>query len=101
MLVAILIVAVGCVAFTNGANANFKGVASLYGSGTTSLGSTAKENAVRAPTATSDQATSPGPFSCVIYETCGKTLIPKNRGAIFLAPLQRLSIEIVSKVNLP
>jgi PiT family inorganic phosphate transporter len=32
-----LVVAVFCVAFTNGANANFKGVASLYGSGTTSL----------------------------------------------------------------
>ena len=29
--------AVGFVAFTNGANANFKGVASLYGSGTTTL----------------------------------------------------------------
>ena len=37
MLTAILFVAVCCVAFTNGANANFKGVASLYGSGTTSL----------------------------------------------------------------
>lgn len=37
MLVAFLIIAVGFVAFTNGANANFKGVASLYGSGTTSL----------------------------------------------------------------
>lgn len=33
----LLIVAVGVVAFANGANANFKGVASLYGSGTTSL----------------------------------------------------------------
>jgi PiT family inorganic phosphate transporter len=32
----LLLVAVACVAFTNGANANFKGVASLYGSGTTS-----------------------------------------------------------------
>ena len=32
-----LILAVGFVAFTNGANANFKGVASLYGSGTTTL----------------------------------------------------------------
>lgn len=32
-----LMLAVLCVAFTNGANANFKGVASLYGSGTTSL----------------------------------------------------------------
>jgi PiT family inorganic phosphate transporter len=37
VLTAILLVAVCCVAFTNGANANFKGVASLYGSGTTSL----------------------------------------------------------------
>ena len=37
MLFAILILSVGFVAFTNGANANFKGVASLYGSGTTSL----------------------------------------------------------------
>ena len=37
MLVALLILAAGCVAFTNGANANCKGVASLYGSGTTSL----------------------------------------------------------------
>jgi PiT family inorganic phosphate transporter len=37
MLTAILVLAVGLVAFTNGANANFKGVASLYGSGTTSL----------------------------------------------------------------
>lgn len=36
MLTAILIVAVCFVAWTNGANANFKGVASLYGSGTTS-----------------------------------------------------------------
>lgn len=37
MLTALLVLAVGFVAFTNGANANFKGVASLYGSGTTSL----------------------------------------------------------------
>lgn len=37
MLTAVLILAVLFVAFTNGANANFKGVASLYGSGTTSL----------------------------------------------------------------
>jgi len=34
---AILFLAVCFVAFTNGANANFKGVASLYGSGTTTL----------------------------------------------------------------
>lgn len=33
----VLIMAIFCVAFTNGANANFKGVASLYGSGTTTL----------------------------------------------------------------
>jgi PiT family inorganic phosphate transporter len=37
MLVAVLFLAVCFVAFTNGANANFKGVASLYGSGTTTL----------------------------------------------------------------
>lgn len=37
MLIVLLFVAVCFVAFTNGANANFKGVASLYGSGTTSL----------------------------------------------------------------
>lgn len=37
MLTPLVVIAVGCVAFTNGANANFKGVASLYGSGTTSL----------------------------------------------------------------
>ncbi|WP_020470219.1 inorganic phosphate transporter [Zavarzinella formosa] len=37
MLLVILFLAVGFVAFTNGANANFKGVASLYGSGTTTL----------------------------------------------------------------
>lgn len=37
MLTTILFIAVCCVAFTNGANANFKGVASLYGSGTTTL----------------------------------------------------------------
>ena len=37
MLVALLFFATCCVAFTNGANANFKGVASLYGSGTSSL----------------------------------------------------------------
>src|SRR3954469_13584498 len=37
MILAILFLAAGFVAFTNGANANFKGVASLYGSGTTSL----------------------------------------------------------------
>src|SRR5262245_49280449 len=36
MIVA-LFLAVCCVAYTNGANANFKGVASLYGSGTTTL----------------------------------------------------------------
>jgi PiT family inorganic phosphate transporter len=37
MTLAILFVAACFVAFTNGANANFKGVASLYGSGTTTL----------------------------------------------------------------
>lgn len=37
MLVVLLFLAAGFVAFTNGANANFKGVASLYGSGTTTL----------------------------------------------------------------
>ncbi|MFO0924859.1 MAG: inorganic phosphate transporter [Pirellulales bacterium] len=37
MLLTILLLSVAFVAFTNGANANFKGVASLYGSGTTSL----------------------------------------------------------------
>jgi len=37
MMVAVLFIAVCFVAFTNGANANFKGVASLYGSGTTTL----------------------------------------------------------------
>lgn len=37
MIVILLFLAAGAVAFTNGANANFKGVASLYGSGTTTL----------------------------------------------------------------
>ncbi len=37
MLFLILFLSVGFVAFTNGSNANVKGVASLYGSGTTSL----------------------------------------------------------------
>jgi PiT family inorganic phosphate transporter len=37
MLFALLFLAACFVAFTNGANANFKGVASLYGSGTTTL----------------------------------------------------------------
>jgi len=37
MILALLILGVCFVAFTNGANANFKGVASLYGSGTTTL----------------------------------------------------------------
>ncbi|QVL33206.1 anion permease [Telmatocola sphagniphila] len=37
MLVVLLFFSVGFVAFTNGANANFKGVASLYGSNTTTL----------------------------------------------------------------
>ncbi len=37
MTVIVLFLAVCCVAYTNGANANFKGVASLYGSGTTTL----------------------------------------------------------------
>jgi len=37
VLVTLLFLATCFVAFTNGANANFKGVASLYGSGTTSL----------------------------------------------------------------
>ena len=37
MLIALLFLAACFVAFTNGANANFKGVASLYGSGTTTL----------------------------------------------------------------
>lgn len=36
-MLVVLFLAVCFVAFTNGANANFKGVASLYGSGTTSL----------------------------------------------------------------
>ena len=36
MLTIILLASVGFVAFSNGANANFKGVASLYGTGTTS-----------------------------------------------------------------
>ncbi|MBM3965783.1 MAG: inorganic phosphate transporter [Planctomycetes bacterium] len=36
MVTIILLASVGFVAFTNGANANFKGVASLYGTGTTS-----------------------------------------------------------------
>ncbi|NCY03787.1 MAG: inorganic phosphate transporter, partial [Planctomycetia bacterium] len=38
MLITILVAAVCAVAFTNGANANSKGVASLYGSGTTTRG---------------------------------------------------------------
>lgn len=37
MLTTLLFLSIAGVAFTNGANANFKGVASLYGSGTTSL----------------------------------------------------------------
>ena len=37
MITLFLIVSVALVAFTNGANANFKGVASLYGSGTATL----------------------------------------------------------------
>ncbi len=37
MLIALLLLAVAFVAYTNGANANFKGVASLYGSGTASF----------------------------------------------------------------
>lgn len=37
MLISILFFSACFVAYTNGANANFKGVASLYGSGTTSL----------------------------------------------------------------
>ena len=37
MLTALIFLAVCFVAYTNGANANFKGVASLYGSGTTTL----------------------------------------------------------------
>ena len=37
MIPVILFLAACFVAFTNGANANFKGVASLYGSGTTTL----------------------------------------------------------------
>src|SRR5262245_48040402 len=37
MISVVLFLAVCFVAFTNGANANFKGVASLYGSGTTTL----------------------------------------------------------------
>lgn len=36
-LTLLVVLAVGLLAFSNGANANFKGVASLYGSGTTSL----------------------------------------------------------------
>lgn len=36
LLLILIVLAVGVVAYTNGANANFKGVASLYGSGTTS-----------------------------------------------------------------
>ncbi len=40
VLLALLLLAAGCVAFTNGANANAKGVASLYGTGTTGLRTT-------------------------------------------------------------
>ena len=40
-MLVLLFLATCCVAFTNGANANFKGVASLYGSGTASLRTTA------------------------------------------------------------
>ena len=40
MLLVLLFIATCWVAFTNGANANFKGVASLYGSGTASLRTT-------------------------------------------------------------
>ncbi len=40
MLIALLFLAACFVAFTNGANANFKGVASIYGSGTASLRTT-------------------------------------------------------------
>ena len=39
-MLVLLFIAVCCVAFTNGANANLKGVASLYGSGTASLRTT-------------------------------------------------------------
>lgn len=39
-MIVLLFIAVCCVAFTNGANANFKGVASLYGSRTASLRTT-------------------------------------------------------------
>lgn len=35
MTLAIILIAVGCVAYANGANDNFKGVATLFGSGTT------------------------------------------------------------------
>ena len=37
MLTAVFFLAICFVAYTNGANANFKGVASLYGSGTATL----------------------------------------------------------------
>ncbi len=40
MLLIFLVIATCAVAFTNGANANFKGVASIYGSGTASLRTT-------------------------------------------------------------
>ncbi len=40
MLLILLVIATCAVAFTNGANANFKGVASLYGSGTASFRTT-------------------------------------------------------------
>ena len=42
MLIGLLIIATLAVAYANGANANFKGVASLFGSGTASYGSAVK-----------------------------------------------------------
>ena len=38
MLATLVIITTALVAYANGANANFKGVASLYGSGTTGFG---------------------------------------------------------------
>lgn len=35
MTLAVILIAVGCLAYANGANDNFKGVATLFGSGTT------------------------------------------------------------------
>ncbi|MFZ4764351.1 MAG: inorganic phosphate transporter [Roseimicrobium sp.] len=86
MLIALLIVAALAVAYANGANANFKGVASLFGSGTTSYWA-----AVRWATITTAAGCVAAVFgsSAMLAAFSGKGLVPE---ALAAQPMFLLSV---------